>query len=76
MSSLKKIWNSDHLHLPKRKGSAMFCVLGGAMVGEGLGLFGEAGPAVQVVIGLVFLVLGAWFTVEWWRSHKRIFKDG
>ncbi len=73
MANLREMWQSDHMHLTKRKGGALFAVLGTLAVAEGFGLFGEPGPAIQVVIGFVSLAIGIWFCREWWRSHKRIF---
>jgi hypothetical protein len=62
------------MHLSKRKGGALFTVLGCLMVAEGIGVFGTAGPAIQVIFGLVFVTIGAWFYREWWRSHKRVYR--
>ncbi len=75
MPTPRRIWQNPHMHLSKRKAGAGFTALGSILVGEGFGLFGEAGPPIQVVIGFVLLGLGIWFAREWWRSHKRIFRD-
>ena len=53
-----------------RKGGATLAGAGLVVIGEWAGWFGDGGPVIQLVIGLVVLALGAWILAVHFKNHS------